>query len=97
MSWWAFFRGMGSVLDLSGSSFEPPRRYRTRHKTDAEALASDWDAVGEDFAMVMGDLDEAQEKALQGRPHQEADSKRRASSVPAAPASGVFRARPGRD
>ncbi len=61
MSWRDFFKGMGSVLDISGTSFEAeiPSRYRRRPKTDAEALRSDWAAVESDFAMVIDDFESA--------------------------------------
>ena len=61
MGWRAFWRGFGSVLDLSGSSHWEglPERLRRLPVSDEEALAmdrdaiaSDWQAVGEDLAMA---------------------------------------------
>lgn len=63
MNWRAFFQGMGSVLDLSGGAFSRPRR-RYRPQTDAEAfeqdakaIASDWEAVGQDFQRAYARLE----------------------------------------
>lgn len=102
MDWRAFFRGMGSVLDLSGSALRPPRPYRNRPKTDAEAfaadqraIASDWNTVGEDFVMVMGDLDEASGVLQTHRPGREGASKR--EEVRDARDSGTFQVRPYED
>jgi hypothetical protein len=69
MNWRAFFHGFGSVLDLSGSSFTSslPARYHRLPESDAEAIRSDWDAVGEDFKQVFGDLDRAERRVLQRR------------------------------
>ena len=51
-----FIRGMGSIVDLSGSSLID-KKYsinKILNKTDKEALAEDWKIVGNDFKKVMG-------------------------------------------
>lgn len=48
----AFFKGMGSVLNLSGNYYYAEHQ-RILNRTDAEALASDWEAIGRDFRKVM--------------------------------------------
>lgn len=47
-----FFKGMGSVLNLSGNYYSEEHQ-RILNRTDAEALASDWEAVGRDFRKAL--------------------------------------------
>ncbi len=49
----SFLRGFGSVLDISGISYKTNIQKYTS-KTDAEAIASDWRAVGDDMRKAMG-------------------------------------------
>lgn len=50
---WAFVRGVGSILSLGGG---PPTRRRVALPTqsDADALASDWAKVAGDFNLALG-------------------------------------------
>jgi len=48
MSWKDFLYGAASVLDLSGSMGNAQVNEILR-KSDAEALRSDWEAVGQDM------------------------------------------------
>lgn len=52
---------MGSVLNIAGSY----SRFRDSLKdpdADAKALASDWEAIGNDFRAAMNGLDKTQEQ-----------------------------------
>ena len=48
--WRGFLKGMGSLLNLFP-------RYDIKNKSDAEALASDWEAVGNDMKKAMQQID----------------------------------------
>ncbi len=53
----SFLTGFGSVLNIAGHS----SRFRASLRdpdADAKALASDWEAIGNDFRKVMGSFDE---------------------------------------
>lgn len=57
----SFLIGMGSVLNIAGSY----SRFRDSLKdpdADAKALASDWEAIGNDFRAAMNGLDKTQEQ-----------------------------------
>lgn len=47
----AFLRGFGSVVDISGSSFQPAEKQP--RMSDEQALRSDWMAIGNDFRKAM--------------------------------------------
>lgn len=50
--WAAFWRGVASILDLSGSGYrqdDEPEDPPNPRPTDAEALASDWDKIRRDW------------------------------------------------
>ena len=50
-----FLKGMGSVFDLSGSCYSEDIQ-RILNRTDAEAIASDWESVGNSFRKVLRNL-----------------------------------------
>ncbi len=52
----SFLRGFASVLDIRGAlaSHLKPLPPDQAAQADLEALASDWQAIGNDFAAVMG-------------------------------------------
>ncbi len=62
MNWRTFFRGMGSVLDLSGGAFSRPRRARPKVLTDEEAWAADGEVIASDWQMVGEDMRRAAER-----------------------------------
>lgn len=53
-----FFMGMAHIFDFRGVLLSG----LPEHKSDAEALRSDWEAVGRDFRAVMGDWERIQEE-----------------------------------
>ena len=63
--WRAFWTGFASVFDLFG--VQSQRRYdalmkdlgRDPHKTDAEAIRSDWEAVGGDLRKALDRVEAA--------------------------------------
>ena len=52
----SFLKGAGSVLNISPAP--PPRR----SLTDEEAMASDWQKVGDDLREAMNDVRKAEEE-----------------------------------
>ena len=48
-----FFMGMAHIFDFAGVL----RPEKPTPKDDAEALRSDWEAIGQDFRSVIGDWD----------------------------------------
>lgn len=56
MSWIAFFKGMGSILDIFGTSHDPITKKYSHPGTfedDAEALRQDWEMIGQDMYQVI--------------------------------------------
>lgn len=58
----AFWDGVASCFDLSGTAFQPeiepwPTVKRIGIRSDYDALRSDWGAVGNDMRKVMEDLE----------------------------------------
>ena len=65
--WRAFLRGAASVLDIGGAlgPHYEPQTPKEAARADAEALASDWRAVGDTMRQVMDEMDtelEAQQR-----------------------------------
>ena len=55
MNWTALIRGMGTVLDMWGTSVQVPiLSEKEAAEADARALASDWRTVGKDIRKAMG-------------------------------------------
>ncbi len=44
-----FLAGMGSVVDISGTSRSSVKMYKTAQEADAESIRADWEAVGLDL------------------------------------------------
>jgi hypothetical protein len=48
-----FIKGCGSILDITGISYDP----KPYIKSDAEALRSDWETVGNDMSKAIRKYD----------------------------------------
>lgn len=55
MNWKAFFRGMGSILEIAPRSDDMFRDVMP-HKSVEEALAANWKAVGDNLRSAMGQV-----------------------------------------
>ncbi len=55
----AFFQGVGSSLDISGTYYKPV--HQVRLEDDITALSADWNAVGDDIAHALSTPLETQE------------------------------------
>jgi len=55
-----FWQGAASAFDLFGQSFDPDV-FVLDDRNDAEALASDWEAIGKDFEVAMAQFRKEQE------------------------------------
>ena len=51
----SFLRGMASAIDISGTMYHDENLNIIR-RTDAEALAHDWEMVGEDMRYAIGEI-----------------------------------------
>ncbi len=50
----SFTDGFAHALDLFGNGFRSPLPNKPGHEVDAEAIASDWAAIGDDLRRAMG-------------------------------------------
>lgn len=55
MNWKAFFRGMGSILEIAPRSDDMFRNV-VSHESVEEALAANWKAVGDHLRSAMGQV-----------------------------------------
>jgi hypothetical protein len=60
LSKFGFWQGAASTFDLFGRSFDP-EVFALDERTDAEALASDWEAIGRDFEAAINQFRKDQE------------------------------------
>lgn len=44
-----FLAGMGSVMDISGTSHSSVKMYKTAQEADIESIRADWEAIGLDL------------------------------------------------
>jgi hypothetical protein len=54
--WNSFWSGVGSIFNISGQFYDAEIE-RILNQSDADALKSDWDAVGKDFKKILGDIE----------------------------------------
>lgn len=50
-----FLRGLASTLDIFGTLYHD-EGMKIIQRTDAEALAQDWEAIGEDMEYAIGEI-----------------------------------------
>ena len=50
----SFMDGFAGALDLFGKGSRSPLSSKPGHEVDAEAIASDWAAIGDDLRRAMG-------------------------------------------